>query len=538
MSVAYKDLNMAAKQALKLEPQGSWQDLTSRSGAANGSCAYAIKVMLDFFPNRSSKVMKVGNLTLPTIAMLVFSGSSIALAGSSYLDPYAYIQAPTKAEKEREQTQRFKKKIKPKKVAKESPAAPVPSFTSNKSEAAKPAKVILSSSSPKLEDEKKPSKPSPVQSQSTASADSESNDGFMGGLKQSTDGIAKSAKAVTGGVVNGTKSMGSKIAGGFKVVGGKMKEGTASAGEKIAGAGGKMKEGSSEMGGKVAGTFKSAGGALAVIPRAMGSAAGKLGESSASGAKKLAAAPAAGMSAMGKGFSKLNPFDNDEPAAGEKAKIAQKPGTGSAKAEGKASEKSAPSKSADTDTQSKQIAESQASQTSDEAAGKEIAEASPASEPANQEGNQAKAAESTKVAEAKPSTNKDEKKSAQKLAKKSKPDSSEASLTKKLAAAPMDVTKKGLDATKASVGAISQGFSKLNPFRKDAKGKEELTASKKKEELTASKEKEKAAPAIKPESEAEKNPAENIQLGERIQPDENEANGKEQTAAGEGVVPN
>lgn len=48
MSVAYKDLRLAVKRALKPRAQASWQDLTSRSGWAKGALACAIKVMLDF----------------------------------------------------------------------------------------------------------------------------------------------------------------------------------------------------------------------------------------------------------------------------------------------------------------------------------------------------------------------------------------------------------------------------------------------------------------------------------------------------------
>jgi len=48
--------------------------------------------------------MKVANVTLPLAALLFLSGNGVALAGSaSALDPYAYIQAPTRAEREQQQ---------------------------------------------------------------------------------------------------------------------------------------------------------------------------------------------------------------------------------------------------------------------------------------------------------------------------------------------------------------------------------------------------------------------------------------------------
>lgn len=335
--------------------------------------------------------MKVEKVTLPLIATLMLGGNGAAIAGpASALDPYNYIQAPTRAEREQASMKRTKK-IKTKKVNVASQKALEPETRGP----AKPATVIISANSPKLDD-KKVEKTEKEGKAKTASASTDDG-GFLDGIKQSTDGIAKSTKAVGSSVVNGTKSVGSKIAAGFKVAGEKVKDGTSGVGEKLAvvpkklgegakSASEKVKDGGSGMGEKVGNGFKAVGGALASIPTAMGSAAGKVGGSTA----------------------KLNPFHKDAaPTA-----VAAKP-----KAETKAEGKSV--------------------KADEEAAVKELAE---------ENSEKAKEQSEKKAVAAKPGP------AAQKVADK------DGGLTRKLVLAPkagLDKTKAGVGALSHSFGKLN-----------------------------------------------------------------------------------
>lgn len=389
-----------------------------------------------------------------TLMTLMLSGNGAAMAGpASALDPYNYVQAPTRAEREQASMKRTKK-IKTKKVNVASQKAAEPEARSSK-----PATVIISTNSPKLDDKKV--EKTEAKAKTASASTSTSDGGFLDGIKQRTDGIAKSTKAVGSSVVNGTKSMGSKIAAGFKVAGEKVKDGTSGMGE--------------GMGEKVGGGFKAVGGALASIPAAMGSAAGKVGGSTA----------------------KLNPFHKDEaPTA-----VAAKPKT-EAKAEGKSIKGE-----------------------EDAAVKEQIAEEKAAKKEAKEEAKQEKAI--AKKPEASPT----------KVADK------DGGLTKKLVLAP----KAGLDKTKASVGALSHSFGKLNPFHKEEKATQPAptaTAAKPAPGTTAAKpkaEENAVTPADAPKPEQVED---QTQIGERIQPDGSvqmeDAQGaveKEKIAAPEGAVP-
>ncbi|MBX9688308.1 MAG: hypothetical protein K2X27_16485 [Candidatus Obscuribacterales bacterium] len=390
--------------------------------------------------------MKVDKVSLPLLAALSLLGNSPALAGSaSALDPYAYIQAPTRQERE-QQAQKRQKKVKVRKL--ETAKEKAPENDSVARVPMKPATVILTENSNKSED-KKPSRESSVK---TASRD---DAGFLDGIKQSTDGLAKSARAAGSGMVNGTKTVGSKLAHGFIAAGEKVKDSTVSAG-------GKVKESGAGVGGKVANGFKAAGSSLAVLPKAVGGAAGKVGSSTGEGAKKIAAAPAAGFGAIGHGISKMNPFHKESQAAAENTKNIAK---------------SVESKDSKNESQ--------------DALEKSAAEIASAEEKAAQMSQKA-AKESIKNSE--------------KIAAK------DGGAKKKLALSPMA----GIGATKASVGALSHGIGKLNPFHKNAKDNaQELTAKKTAEQK----------PLVENSAGSEPN-----QLGERIDPET-------ETAAGPGAVP-
>ncbi len=433
--------------------------------------------------------MKVEKVTLPLMATLFLSGNGVALAGSaSPLDPYAYIQAPTREQKEA-MANKGKKKVK-KLVVKEKAAAPAPI---QQARSTKPASVIISESSPKFDDEKE-SKPAKTTTAS-ASPSSDEGTGFLAGIKQSTSGIAKSTKAASSGMVNGTKAVGSKIAEGFKSTGEKVKEGTAAAGEKMAvvpkkigegfkSTGEKVKEGSSSVGEKLAGGF----GALGAIPKAMGGAASKTGD----GAKKLAAAPAAGFGAIGHGFSKMNPFHKDEAPVATAQKTAAPSGPKQSLVKEELQTAKAPVDGDDAATGAANGADNVADSSAEKTT--PVAETPAVKAP-------------TQVA-AKPEKAKAQ---AEKIAKK------EGGLKDRLAAAPkagIGATRAGLDKTKAGVGAISHGFTKLNPFHKGGKADEipaPATAQKPVEQKPINAEP--AAPEVVPP-----------QLGERIVvPDEDNA---------------
>lgn len=461
--------------------------------------------------------MKVEKVTLPVLAALILTSGSVAIAGpASALDPYAYIAAPTKADREKQAEKKFKKFKGKKKleVAKERPIQSAPAKT-----AAKPATVIISASSPKVEEEK------PVAKAQTAPESSESS-GFLAGIKQSTGGIAKSTKAVSSGMINGSKSVGSKLASGLKSAGTKVKDSTALAGEKMAvvpkklgDAGAKVKDGGSDMGGKIAGGFKSAGGALASIPKAMGGAAGKVSDSAggaAGGAKKLAAAPLAGFSALGHGINKLNPFNKDE-----SNKVAAKPQEKNSPKENKIAAKPDKQAAQETDSQAEEPAEnlaessSESSKTSGQIPDKNVLASENTAEgagKAQENQDSKKVAKAEEPAKAKES----EKKKSEKIAEKG-------GIKKKLAFSP----KAGLGATKASIGAIGNSVGKLNPFaRKDNKVLGPTTA-------TAKKPAESVKPGDSQNPDTNTAPASETKIGERIQPEE----GTQSTAAGPGAIP-
>lgn len=277
--------------------------------------------------------MKVANVTMPLMATILLSGNAVALAGaSSALDPYAYIAAPTRAQREAEAAKKNKKnKAQVKKVS----AAVDPEPRGRSSIETVPASVVINDR-PRTA-AKKPAPVAPVAAKQAEPAKAEtalkttdegpqSGEGFLDGIKMST-------KAIGTGMMNGTKSVGSgfaKIGSGFKTAGSKMKESTVAVGGKVTegfkNTGEKVKESSSGMGGKIADASGKAGGALMAFPKMIGhgvqKTASKVGDSG-DGAKKIVMAPVAGMAALGHGLSKLNPFGGDDKDDAPKA-VAQK----------------------------------------------------------------------------------------------------------------------------------------------------------------------------------------------------------------------
>lgn len=258
--------------------------------------------------------MKVANVTMPLLVTILLSGNAVALAGaSSALDPYAYIQAPTRAQREAEAAKKNKKnKAKVKKVA-----AAVDPEPKGRSIETVPASVVVNERprTAKKAEPVAPVKPvEPAKPQTALKTQDEgpqSGEGFMDGLKMSTRAIGSSMK-------NGTKTVGTgfaKIGSGFIAAGAKVKESTVAAG-------GKVKESGSGMGDKIAGASgkvwdgaQSAGGALMAFPKMIGhgvqKTASKVGDGG-DGAKKVVMAPVAGMAALGHGLAKLNPFGGDD----------------------------------------------------------------------------------------------------------------------------------------------------------------------------------------------------------------------------------
>jgi hypothetical protein len=494
--------------------------------------------------------MKVANVTLPLAGLLFLSGNGIALAGSSsMLDPYAYIQAPTRAEREQQQQKKTKKfKVR---HLKASPSKAAQDFEPLAKAAPKPATVILSTEMPKApargaeKVKNNNSEKAPVKEASadTSLSTGEHGSGFLEGIKQSTDGIAKSTKAVGSSVINGSKSVGSKIAGGFKCAGEKVKDAAVASekvavvpkkiGEGILSTGEKVKEGGSSVGAKVASGFKSAGGSLAAIPKAVGSVAGKVGGGTQEGAKKIAAAPVAGLGAIGHGISKMNPFHKDEtPEA-----VAQKPKdknespeavAQNAKGQNEAAEAVAQKPEGEKIVPSENVGSDKTASAKDNAPVAEKVAETRADAGAKPE------EVANKTAEASTTTDKaaalDDKTA---LAQK---DSN--GIKKKLASAPrasIEAGLAGLNATKAGVGVISHGINRLNPFHKSNKVEvpAQATAEKPKE---PEKPKQDSAPAVDPPQ---------TQLGDRITIPENETAGNpagsetnaDSTAAGPGAVP-
>lgn len=382
--------------------------------------------------------MKVEKVTLPLMAalFLIGTGNSLALAQgrASALDPYAMYQAPTTAQRQAQIANKKKKKFKvPTLRAKnESPAELAPPPVA-KVAPPKPASVIISANSPKLDDE--PKKEVRAKAPVTANASSGDDGGFLDGIKQSTSGIAKSTKALGSGMVNGSKSVGSKIASGFKSAGEKVGDGMKSTTEKVKEGGSGMGEKVAGVGGKVADGFKSAGGALAALPKKVGA--------SGEGAKKLAAAPVAGFAAIGHGMNKLNPFHKDAPAP---VAVAQKGEKGAAK-----TELAGAPKPAQNLVPEKKDAELANSETESEVNAEKVAEA----------GGDKPAAEAVSKTP--------EKKEAVKPQVAQKEEGG--GLMKKLASAPLSATKAGLgktkSGTKAGVGMLSSGMNKLNPFHRE-----------------------------------------------------------------------
>jgi hypothetical protein len=457
--------------------------------------------------------MKLANVTLPLTAMLFLSGNCLAHASSaSMLDPYAYIQAPSRAE--REQQPKKTKKIKVKRLT-----AKEPEFldtTEKPPSSSKPAPVILStddspraskytSSKEKVAAKVKPLEDPPAKepkAEKISKKESDSdNAGFLDGIKQSTGGIAKSTKAV-----------GSKIAEGFKSAGEKVKDGTAAAGEKmsvvpkkIGEAGEKVKDGGASVGGKVASGFKAAGGSLAAIPKAVGGAAEKVGSSTGDGAKKLVAAPAAGFGALGHGIGKLNPFHKGS----DTTEVAEKPSGNSSDATVGGDKTASALKPVG---KSKKSTEDVAdSPQAEEKASSQVAEKAPTSKFPT-------AAEAKAISEGKTfepqSVAKVEKK-----APKSEDDSEKVAhdgVKHKFAPAPkagIEATKAGLDATKEKFGAIGHGITKFNPFHKGSKS--DAAEGQEPEAKTASKSVEPAGKSLQDATPASEQ-ADQTRLGERI----------------------
>lgn len=216
--------------------------------------------------------MNLSKVTLPLLAMLALAQQcAVNATPASALDPYSYIPAPTKEERELA----LAKKQKKAKVPKTSKTVAVTTPTEAKTQTSKPQ---------------------------TAS-NSNNDEGFLDGVKESASGIIKSTKAV-----------GSKIAGSGSLV----TKGAKSIGQGFASAGEKVKGGSTS----VATGFKSAGSKIVdgtvALPKAIGQGVAKTASKvggSGDTAKKLAAAPAAGIGAIGHGLGKLNPFHKNESEA-------------------------------------------------------------------------------------------------------------------------------------------------------------------------------------------------------------------------------
>jgi len=476
--------------------------------------------------------MKLANVTLPLTAMLFLSGNCLAHASSaSMLDPYAYIQAPSRAAREQQQPKKTKK-IKVKRLASKEPE--FLDTTEKPPTSSKPATVILSTDdSPRASKaaskervaakvkpiEESPEKEPKAEKISKKESDSDNSSGFLDGIKQSTGGIAKSTKAVGSSVVSGTKSVGSKIAEGFKSAGEKVKDGTAAAGEKMSvvpkklgEAGEKVKDGGASVGGKVASGFKAAGGSLAAIPKAVGGAAEKVGSSTGDGAKKLVAAPAAGIGAIGHGIGKLNPFhkgsDSTEVAdkSSDKSAVATVGGdkTASAVKPGKAKKST------------EDVAEAPKAE---DTSSSEVAEKAPTSKFPT-------AAEAKAISEGKTLEPQSVAKVEKKAPKATEDDGEKiahAGVKKKLASAPkagIEATKAGIDATKEKIGALGHGIHKLNPFHKGSKS--DPAEAQEPDNKTAAKPVEQVAKPVQDATPAAEQ-AEQSKLGERIKMPDDDA---------------
>lgn len=457
--------------------------------------------------------MKVANVTLPLMTTILLSGNTVVFAAgaSSALDPYNYIQAPTRAEREAQAAKKNKKNnAKVKKVA-----AAVDPEPRGRSIETVPASVVVNerprtAAAPKKVVEPIATKPQAETKTALKTTDDGplSGEGFMDGLKQSTAGIKKSTHAVTASVGSGF----AKIGSGFMAAGGKVKDGTMAAGEKMAvvpkkigegfkSTGEKVKEGSSSMGEKLAG----AGGALMTVPKMIGhgvqKTASKVGDSG-EGAKKIVMAPVAGMAALGHGIGKLNPFGGDKDdapkAVAQKNPAVKADATKDAPAENKKIAAKGP-----VPAQISEIEKRDAEALKAEAANKEELKPGIADTSSEREltSNERKAA-------ATPTT---EEKSGGGFG-------FGMGTAKKLATAPM-----------AGVNKIGHGFGKLNPFHKDAKEPApQATASK----LPASVAK--PAQSLVPEKPADSSetPAAETQTASKVKAVETPADAEE-AAAGE-----
>lgn len=356
--------------------------------------------------------MRVVNVMLPVLftALSIGVGNAAWAGPASALDPYSYIQAPTKEEREAMLAKKNKKRKKEESASTDTAqmhsaaqnqqngiAGPfdvvldgVKQSTAGIGKGAKAAGGKIASGTAGmfrgtanlgskltggLGGSKKKSEPEhKVASSSTKSAHS----GVTGSAPAKTAETAEKASAddkkggsVVGGIGDKLSDMNKAVAGGFKSAGGAMKNGTVSVAKGFKSAGGKLVDGTQAAGAKMASlpkaigiggkskssavASKSAPSAPAVAnsstpaPEATASNATSDGAlrpavpvtastpavkvdgggpmSGISGAaKKLATAPKAGLSVIGQGFSKLNPFGGKDKQAPAPAATAAKSG--------------------------------------------------------------------------------------------------------------------------------------------------------------------------------------------------------------------
>lgn len=215
--------------------------------------------------------MTLVKATLPLIATLLLTQSAAIAGPAAALDPYAYIAAPTKEERELILAKKHKKA----KVAKSKKTIAIKVAKPKDTQAEEPAAEVAAQ------------EPSTTEAPATASA----------------------------GMVGNFKSMSSKIVGSESLLG----KGAKSISQGFVAAGEKVKGGSGGVGEKMASGFKSAGGKIVGGTQALGQnvvkTASKVGSSSGETVKKLATAPAASFGAIGHGMNKLNPFHKEDSAA-------------------------------------------------------------------------------------------------------------------------------------------------------------------------------------------------------------------------------
>lgn len=450
--------------------------------------------------------MKVAHVTLPLMATILLSGNAVALAGaSSALDPYAYIQAPTKAEREAQYAKKNKKaKEKAKKLAALDDTEPAPK---RKGIETVPASVIINDRPNRAVAKKvtpapvKEEAPAPKVAESKEDDSPSSKDGFMDGIRQSTGGIAKSTRAIGAGVGSGF----AKIGSGFKGAGSKVKEGTMAAGgsfgvvgDGIKASGGIIKEGAATVGEKLKAGASVVGGMVVQTGMAAG-------ERISDGAKKLKVSPAPAFGAIGAGFSKLNPFDNDKDDA-PKA-VAEK--KGAEKADAKSSKAAKPVTASKPADKKEVVAETANNEEKSEEA---TATAQNTESPDQKTEGEAQKAAPVKTAE-----------KAAPVKTAAKPEKSGGGFGLGMG---MGAAKKIAVAPVAGMSKLGKGFNKLNPFAKDEKPAAPTAIAKKPEKTE--KPAETKSESAKPESESsETTPAhtltehpteETVQIGGRLQP--------------------